>query len=306
MNRKEIAGYLCSVPERAVRSVTAIAAGTLRELGEVALPGRLRRTRLYRVMVDSGLRFMIEQVGQVEGAYADADDETMKNFVIRRTAGHVLEVAGIVAFRASPVWVLAALADISGAGRDLIVDISDALKQEGLLQPDQKFESVEQLLDGFEGMAGRLAEAANTPPLDVAALRQEWQRLRHEAHKIPIASLPSTATLWNYWQEAKIEAARQEYSVFQLSSAMAVAAIRRLPEDARWLSRAVKVSARRTGQTLADGLLEDYRRTLEEIHETGFWRYWSREFQPYLVGALRAFHPQRESWTERLINRGRG
>jgi hypothetical protein len=302
MKQQAIAGYLCSVPERVLRSAAAIAAGVLREIGEVALPGRLRRTHLYRVLVEVGLRFMIEQVGQVEGAYT-GEEQAVQSFVIRRTAGHVLEVAGIVAFAASPVWVLAALADLSGAGRDLIADISDALKKEGLLATDQQFESVEQLLDGFEGMAGRLADAANTPPLDVAGLRAEWANLKDEAHKLPKANLPSAASLWEGWQTAKMEAARQERSVFQVSSAMAVSAIRRLPDDARWLSRAVKVSARRTGQTLAAGLLDDYRITLAEIHASGFRNYWSQEFRPYLAGAMRAFHPEHETLTQRLLNR---
>jgi hypothetical protein len=40
------------------------------------------------------------------------DTETLpQNFLARRTAGNAIEVLGIVAFRASPVWVLAALAD---------------------------------------------------------------------------------------------------------------------------------------------------------------------------------------------------
>lgn len=302
MNRQAIAGYLCSVPERVLRSAAAMAGGVLREIGEVAVPGRLRRTRLYYVLVEVGLRFMIEQVGQVEGAYAD-QGEKMRNFVVRRTAGHVLEVAGIVTFHASPVWVLAALADLSGAGRDLIADISDALKEEGLLAGDEKFESVEQLLDGFEGVAGRLAETANMPPLDVAGLREEWRKLKEEAHKLPVANLPSIAMLWERWQQAKVEAAHQGRPVFQLSSAMAITAIRRLPDNARWLSRAVTVSARRTGQTLAAGLLEDYRITLAEIHSKGFLHYWSQEFQPYLAGAARAFYPEHETLTERLFHR---
>ena len=43
----------------------ALAGGALREIGEVGLPMRVRRTRLYRSLVDSTLRFLIEQVGGV-------------------------------------------------------------------------------------------------------------------------------------------------------------------------------------------------------------------------------------------------
>ena len=59
--------YLLSLPERTVRSATAASAGLLRELGDVALPAAVRRTSLYRNMVEGTLRFLIETVGEVEG-----------------------------------------------------------------------------------------------------------------------------------------------------------------------------------------------------------------------------------------------
>src|SRR6185436_11817286 len=163
--------YVLSIPERLVRALSALAGGALREIGEVGLPLRVRRTRLYRSLVDSTLRFLIEQVGRVDSAYA-GEGELPKDFLVRRAAGNALEIAGLVAFRASPVWVLAVLADVSGAGRDLISEIAEALKKDGLLAPDRSFENVDQLLDGLERTAGQLVETVNTPPLDVASLRQ--------------------------------------------------------------------------------------------------------------------------------------
>src|SRR5262249_45833637 len=121
MNRERLNAYVWSIPERLVRAGSALAGGAVRGLGEVGLPKRVRRTRLYQSLVDSTLRFLIEQVGQVDGAYT-AEGELPKDFLIRRAAGNAIEIAGIVAFRASPVWVLAVLADASGAGRELIAE----------------------------------------------------------------------------------------------------------------------------------------------------------------------------------------
>src|SRR5207247_11355317 len=102
-------------------------------------------------------------------------------------------------------------------------------------------------------------------------------------------------------RDLKQEAAAQGRSVTELSSAIAVSAIRKLPDNARWLSRAVRISARHTGQVLGRGLLEHYRSTLAEIRETGYVRYWGREFKPYLAGALRQFSPKQATATERLL-----
>ncbi len=79
--------------------------------------------------------------------------------------------------------------------------------------------------------------------------------------------------------------------------------MRRLPENARRLSRAALVGARRTGQVLGQGLLDHYGAALDEMRKTGYARYWMREFRPYLQGALRQFSPRRPSLTERLLER---
>lgn len=300
MDRDKLKTYCLALPEKILRSASALTGGVARELGEVALPARLRRTRLYHSLVDTTLRFLVEQVGQVEGVYP-GDTALEQNFLLRRSASNVLEVAGIVAFRASPVWVLAALADLSGAGRDLVGEIAAALQKEGLLEPGGRFENVDQLLDGLERTTGRLAESFNTPPLDIAGLKREWAAIREDARRMPSGALPSPALLWSQWRALESEAAAQRRSVFALSSVMALSTVRRLPENAVRLSRAAQVGARRTGEVLAQALLDHYRATLAEIRETGYLRYWAREFRPYLAGALRQFSPAQPSTTARLL-----
>jgi hypothetical protein len=201
------------------------------------------------------------------------------------------------------VWVFAALADLAGAGRDLVGEIAQALQEDGLLEPGREFSTMDQLLDGLERTSARLAETVNTPPLDVGTLRVEWRQLREEASRIPRASLPAAERITAQWRELKQEAAAQGRSVLEVSSLMAMAAVRSLPENTRWLSRAMAAGGRRAGEVVARGLLDHYRSVLAEIRETGYLRYWMREFRPYLKGALRQFSAERESLTERLLNR---
>ena len=94
--------YLLSLPERVVRSTSALAAGLLREIGNVTLPAAVRRTRLYQTMVEATLRFLIEQVGEVEGTYP-AEGKLAENFLLQRTVGDGIDFAGVLAFHASPV-----------------------------------------------------------------------------------------------------------------------------------------------------------------------------------------------------------
>lgn len=293
-----ISEYLLSLPERVLRSASALAGGLLREAGEVALPASLRRTRLYRLMVEATLRFLIEQVGQVEGAFP-AEGKLAEDFVLRRTAGNGIELLGLLTFHVSPVWVMAALADLTGTGRYLIQEIAAALKKEGLLDEGAEFHTVDQLLDGLEKTSGRLAQAINEPPLDVRSLRREWLYLRE--HALP--GLPSTEELTQIWRRLEQEAASQDRSVFELSSVMALSAVRNLPRNLLWLSRTTGLAARETGRLFGENLLDHYRDTLAEIHHCGYLSYCVREFSPYLRGAAQQFSPRRDSLTQRLLRR---
>jgi len=303
-NRSKSRDFLLSLPERGVRSLTAIAGGLFREMGEISIPRTVRRSQLYRNLVDATLRFLIEQVGQVKGVYS-AEEELSENFLVRRAAGNGIELIGILAFRASPVWVLAALADASGAGRFLIREISASLKDEGLLDRDTEFNTVDEMLAGLEASSGRLAATINTPPLDVATLREEWNALRQDLSRIPPKQLPKMRSLRDLWGGIRQEARTQRRSVFQVSSVLAMSAITNVPRKARWLSASARLAARKTGVAVGGILLEDYRATLRQIRKTGYVRYAVRHFRPYLVAAVSQFSPRRRSLTEKLLTRRR-
>jgi hypothetical protein len=294
--------YLLSLPERLIRSTVGLGAGVAREVGEVALPDGVRRSQLYRNLVDATLQFLIEQVGGVEGVYRN-DAALPDNFLARRTAGNAVEVLGIVAFRASPVWILAALADVCGIGRQLIPEVTEALKTQGLLETDAQFTTVDQMLDGLERTSSRLAATVNTPPLDVASLREEWKALREEVSHVPQASRPSLESIRAVWADLKAESARQERSIFETSSVMAVSAARALPGGVRWLSASARVGAARTGQVFAAALLDHYRQTLSEIRQVGYLTYAARQFRPYVRAAADQFSPKRRTLTQRLLEK---
>jgi hypothetical protein len=295
--------YILSLPERVIRSLGALSGGLLREIGNVALPASVRRTTLYRTMVDVALRFLIEEVGQVEGIYP-SEGRLAANFLVQRTASHGIELLGILAFHASPVWVLAALADAAGGGRKLIQEVSQALQEEGLLDREVRFETMDQVLDGLEKTSGHLATTLNLPPVDVPGLRREWIRFKDELQTIPPRNVPRLDRVERVWKDLQESAREQGQSVFTVSSLMAVSAVAHVPANVLWLSRAARSAARRTGKVLGETILDHYTDALSEIARTGFADYWTREFRPYLRGAAQQFAPGHESLTERLLRRG--
>ena len=279
--------YVLSLPERIIRSVLGFGAGVTRQLGEVALPAGVRRSQLYQTLVDRTLRFLIEQVGGAEGVYT-ADAALPDDFVARRAVGNVVEALGIIAFHLSPVWVLAALSDICGVGRQVIPEIADALKAQGLLEEGREFVTIDEMLDGLEQTSARMAETINTPPLDVAGLRAEWKALRADVASSARA-LPSRDAVVHVWQTLKAESARQQRSVFETSSAIAVAVVR--------------TGASHTGQMVTRALVEHYQHTLTDIRDTGYTKYVTETLRPYVTAAVRQFSPQQRTLTGALLDK---
>lgn len=299
MSYSRTAGFALSLPERVVRSLSGLLAGAAREFGEVILPTRVRRSKLYAAVIGATLQFLIQQVAEIQ---KDGDIPLPPDFILRKAVGNVFDIAGLAVFHASPIWVLAALSDLAGASRDFMLEISEALQKAGLLLPGHHFSNMNDLLDGMERTAGRVVQTANMPPLNVAGMRDEWQKICLEAHRIPHAAIPDTTYLWDQWNNLKQEAARQDRTILEISTVVAISAIRALPENARWLSRVIHVSSKRTGELVAHTLFDHYGEALTEIQKVGYLHYWLREFQPYFKGALRQFSIHRRSSTERLLS----
>ena len=299
-----VKAYLISLPERIVRAAVGIGAGAIREVGALAIPGGVRRGQLYQNLVDTTLRFLIEQVGGADDVYPQ-EQQLEPDFLLRRTAGNAVEALGIVAFRASPVWVLAGLADVCGMSRQLIPEIASALQAEGLLDKDARFTTVEQMLDGLERTSTRLASTINTPPLDVRTLRDELRAIRRAAASIAPGRLPSRETIAEVWARLEAEATHQNRSVFEVSSTLALSAVGAVPERLRWLSASARLAAGRTGQVFGAAMLDHYRHTLHAIRDVGFVTYAARQCRPYLRAARAQFSPARRTVTQALLEKWR-
>ena len=291
--------FVLSLPERLVRSVSVLTGGFLREAGVILLPSRIRRTALYRVMVEVTLRFLIEELGRVKGVYPK--NAELEDFLVKRTASHGIELLGLLTLHVSPIWVLAALADATGAGHALIEQIAESLKQEGLLEREAHFETLDQVLNGLEKTSAHLADTLNMPPVTLAGLRREWQKLKDALPSVPAASLPNLVTLETLWTKLLAASAAEHQSVFALCSTLAVGTLAKLPASVFWLSKAAQTAAKRTGQLLGESLLDHYILALNEIASEGFLAYWRKQFRPYLTAAAVQFAPANETSTERLL-----
>jgi hypothetical protein len=277
--------FLLSLPERAFRSVAALAGGTVHETAELLLPRLVRSSRLYEATAKNLLRVSIELVGGVAppaGAAADEFEPDAKKLAVRKTAGNAMELGSIAAFGFSPLWLLAAAADVTHGTRVYLDTFVDELKQAGVLAGDAHLGSVDELLGALESTTGRTARLIDIPPLELAALRRSLAEIRDDA-----SSLPSPSELASLYAGLRATASQERRSVLEVSTGIGIAFFN---------------SARHLGR---QHVLDPYKKDLRPVRDEGFGAYATRVSRPYAAAVTRHFDPEQETLTERGLDRVR-
>ena len=117
-------------------NVAALVGGTVHETAQLVLPRLVRRSRLYEATAKNLLRIAVELVGGVERPpeeIAGEFERSPKKLAIRKGAGNVVELGSIFAFGFSPLWLLAAAADVTRGTRVYLDTLVDELKDAGVI-----------------------------------------------------------------------------------------------------------------------------------------------------------------------------
>src|SRR5690606_8686773 len=119
------AAYGLSLPVRLVRAGAAFVGGTTTLLTDTLLPASVRGTSTYRITLGLLQAFVVEQLA---GVRAEAGAPAVRDrFIERKALGNLVELAGLVTVRFSPLWVLAIAADATGGGKVFLERLVDHL-----------------------------------------------------------------------------------------------------------------------------------------------------------------------------------
>jgi hypothetical protein len=280
--RRRLTFFAASLPERLVRAGAAVLGGTVHETFELLLPRLARRSRLYEASAKNLLRIMIEGVGAVERMAQAADPKAPppKELALRKGAGNVVELGSIAAFGFSPLWLLAAVSDLTHGSRVYLQALMEELEASGVIRENLDVSSVDELLAVLEGTSGRTARLIDMPPVELAELRASMKELREDA-----TDLPSQEQLARLYGGLRLLAAAEDRSVLEVSQGIGMA----------FLTSARKVS----GEHVAAPYREDW----QPVREEGFGAYAFRVSKPYAEAAASHFDPDRTTFTERALSR---
>ena len=155
------------------------------------------------------------------------------------------------------------------------------------------------------GMIWRCQNLWVAPPSPGELCRTFAILLGSQARGANPLQLPSPTAIGKQWEQLKQESTRQGRSIFETSSLIAIAAVRALPNKARWLSASTRVGAARAGKLLAADVLDGYSQTLNELRKVGYLSYAKRQLSPYLRACVDQFSQQRRTLTQRLLGQAR-
>jgi hypothetical protein len=274
--------FLLSLPERLVRAIAAMLGGTVHETFQLVLPRVVRTSRLYEATARNLLRVTSELVGGVEPQSPPEleHEPNPTRLAVRKGAGNAVELGSIAAFGFSPLWVLAAAADVTGGSRAYLDALVGELVREGVLEGGEDVRSVDQLLASLQGVSGTSARLIDIPPLEVEALRRSLDDMRRDA-----SSLPSQDELARVYQAVRLTAAREGMSMLDVSVGIGFAFFN---------------SARKVGR---QHLLDPYTEDLRPLVDEGFGAYAHRVSRPYAAAVARHFDTSAPSLTEQGLER---
>jgi hypothetical protein len=271
-----------SLPERLARTLAAVAGGLVHEAATLVLPRFVRFSRLYEATAKNLLRITVELVGGVAAA-APTTTEVEPDpgrLAVRKTAGNVVELGSIAAFGFSPLWLLAAAADVTHGSRLYLDTFVSELKGAGVLRGEASLESVDELLAALEGVSGTSARLIDIPPLEVEALKQSLADLRRDA-----SGLPTPGELAGVLDGLARTAASERRTLLEVSVGVGMAFFN---------------SARHVGR---QHVLDPYREDLRPLRREGFGGYATRVSRRYAEAVARHFDPSSPTLTERGLER---
>lgn len=273
------ARYWLSLPERCARVLCAAVGGAVYESAQLLLPRFVRQSRLYEATAKNALRIAIELLGGVDPprTAGAAPEPEAGRIAAQKAVGNIVEMGAVAAFGFSPLWLLAAAADVLNGSRLYLRTLEDELTSAGLLREGMRFTSVDQLMGALASTAGQGARLIDLPPLELEGLKSTIAELQAD-----VSSLPRPAEMAMLFDGLVKTAQSERRSLLEVSSGVGLAFL---------------TSARRVGR---DSVIRPYSEDWKPLRDEGFGAYAVRVAGPYRHAITGHFATDRVTVTERL------
>jgi hypothetical protein len=292
------AGYVLSLPERALRTGTGLLGGVLRESASLLVPRSFQNSRTYTVMVRQMLDFLVHDVGRVAQGDKPSTTAEVDNYVARKAVGNFVDMASLATLHVSPLLLLAAVSDLAYGSQVYLKELADELKAQGVIDESRRIDHVNDLLSAVSDASAATSKVFNTPPLSVDALRATIDETRAAIRSPGGAQVPPPEDVDRMWQEMRDISRSEGVSLLTVSGAATMRALDKFATVGRGALSGVKVA----GSLVDRHVLDHYARALTEIRAKGLYQSLAETSQPYLGAVWLNFQSNKSTLTEDLLS----
>jgi hypothetical protein len=292
--------YLLSLPERVVRTGTGILGGVARESASLLVPRSFQSSRVYTVMVQQMLDFLVHDVGGVASGQRPSSTAEVDNYVARKAVGNFVDLASMATLHLSPVLVLAAVSDLAYGSQVYLKELAAELEAQGVIESAAKIHHVGDLLTSVSNTSSATSQLFNTPPLSIDALRETIDEtraaIRRGAEKTP---LPTQADVDRLWQQMREISRREGVGLLTVSTAATLGALGKFAT----IGRGAALSSVKVAGSLFDKhVLDHYATTLDELKQKGLYASLAETSGPYIAAVWTNFQPTKSTLTEDVVS----
>jgi len=290
--------YSLSLPERAVRGTSGLVGGALKHSAGLLIPRAFQDSRTYTLLVRATLDFMIQDIaGVAQPANAEDGTPPVDQYVARKTVGSFLDLAGMATLHLSPMLVLAVVSDVAYGSKSYLQELSQELKQRGLIDERSSIDNAGDLLDAVASASGVTASALDAPPISVDGLRETISQTREAVGRLDVRKVIPQAEMERMWSEMHELATEEGLDMMAVSSAMTLHSLGKIGQLGQGALSGVRVA----GNLFDRQIVTHYRLALGDLQTNGFYATLARTSAPYIEAVWENFSSAKDTWTEQLL-----
>lgn len=294
---KKINGlYIATLPERTIRSLLSATTGVTSLLTGLLLPKAVKESATYRVTFGMLQQFLIEKVAEVE---QESQDIVLKDkYVMRKTAGSVIEGIGLLSVRFSPVWMLAILSDVAGGSKVYLKRLIKDLERNNLIEEGASYDNVYDVLDGINNSSRMGVDAIDLPPISKEEFSEFKDSLVSQFHQNNSSSLKMYQDLEGVYKKMNETSKSEKISLSKLNGAMTLDLMKNTSKKGFDIT---KVSAKTSLDMIHEVVIDNYIESLDELNHIGKRKYLIDHMTPFMKQFKRHYKGEKVTMTEKAI-----
>ena len=290
--------YSASLPERTLRSASALAGGIVRESANWLVPSAFRNSKSYSIFVQQMLTFAINDIGGVRKSLANSERHHQEVVLARKTVGNLLDMTALATFHLSPLTVLAIFSDAAYGSKVYLEQLSNRLKEQGIISQQTTIDGAADLIKALEAASGKAVGMFDQPPISLQGLRKTIEDIQTSVNLVDATQLLPHAEIDQLWRQIELAAKEQNASLWDVSATISVVALNQLQA----VGHGSIVGLEIVGDLFQQHIIQHYWDGLRAIERNGLIPTLSNASKPYLEAVWSNFTIDHKTWTEQLLS----